>query len=164
MASTQAKQIQALVGQVKSAVSKAEMDLEAALQERENIIALPIQKQQIKDDFAYAVDTSSAKFEETLNSMIAARARKRDATGIKKSPDVMRKQGNYNELNIEAINYFLGSVIKDLTNQKIDEVSFLSDGVDDAEFEQLLETVEIKIDKLKIARDEVVGELQSILR
>lgn len=165
MTGIQKQKIQELIGEVRAAVSKAESKLEAALQERENIISLPVTKQQIKNDFAYAVDTSAARFEETFNSVIAGRSRKRDATGISKSPDMIRKIGNYSELNIDAINYFFGDIIKNLTNKKIDEVEYFGrdDGVDNLEFNELLEAAEIKVDKLKLEHDEVVAELQTIL-
>lgn len=157
--------IKDLINEVRGQVKTAETALETALQERENIIATPIPKQEVKDNFAYAVDRSADAFKKTLMSLVSYAARKRDATGTRKQPEVIRTQGAYHELNIDAINFFLGDVIKVKVNDFIDEMDYfgVADGVTELDYKEMINVVETKVDELKANRDSIVSELDSIL-
>lgn len=160
------KKIKQLVDQVRQQVLQAEAKLEKALQERDNILAMPISKEEVKKNFSYAVDKSANKFQETLKNTISGRARKRNVTGIKKHPDVIRSPGQYNELNLDALNFFLGTTIKQKVSEFIDEMDYfgVTDGIDEVEYNQLLETVDIKINELEKNRDSIISELNLILK
>ena len=60
--------IQVLINEVRLQVQQADTTLENAFQEREDIIATPIPRQEVKDNFAQAVDVSAERFKETLKS------------------------------------------------------------------------------------------------
>jgi hypothetical protein len=157
--------IKDLINEVRGQVKTAETALENALQERENIISTPIPRQEVKDNFAYAVDRSADAFKNTLLSLVSSGARKRDAIGVNKHPDVIRKAGQYHELNIDAINFFLGDIIKVKVNDFIDNMDYfgVTDGITELDYKDKINVVETKIDELKANRDNIVNELDSIL-
>jgi len=158
--------INELIGELRAKKQEYDNRLEKALQEREDILASPIPKQEIKDNFNQAVDDSAKRFEEALRNLVHGRARRRKAIGVQRTPEVIRKQGSYSELNIDAINFFLGDIIKSKVSEFIDELDYfgLDDGLSDEEHKKLLNKVEAKIDDIKIERDSLVEELNSILK
>ncbi len=159
-------QIKELIAGLREQKNLAENKLEQALQQRENIQGMPVPRVDVKRGFADAVNESARQFEETLKVIIYRRARSRDAIGVSKSPDVIRELGNYNQLNIDAINYFFGDIIKSKLNTYVDEMVYfdVNDGMPDDEFETELDKANADIEQLKADRDALAKELESILR
>lgn len=140
--------------------------LNEAIAERELIASSAMPKAEILQNLFSAIDYSAEQFQKTMQSIVSGIARKRHGTGVNRSPELIREVGNYSQLNIDSINYFMGDVIKEKLIQYVDEMPWpgpAQNGIDDDEYYRQLKIADAKVDKLKAEYDEIENQIMSVL-
>ena len=140
--------------------------LTRAIEEREHIASYAMPRDEVLSNLFEAIDQSAEKFEKVMLSVVSGVARRRHATGVNRSPDLVRELGNYSQLNIDSINYFMGDIIKDRLTQYVDDMPWpggLRNGMTDDEYYRQLKAADAKIDQLKTEHDALEHQIMSIL-
>ena len=116
--------IKKAVDDIRTQVASIEAELEKALQHRETIAAMPITQKEVLNNLFYAIDTSAEKFSSSLKLIISGCARRRNGTGIYRYPEVIREEGAYHQLNVDAVNFFFGDELKAKLKRFIGEMDY----------------------------------------